>query len=490
MKRFLTLLAAGALLFQGLSAQTRDPYAALGEKLDAYTASLAAEPAGIKNGECDFLISACQDSLVRQYTALHLYQYYLNSRVLGDDAVAVHLADEWFLSGKVAMQSETDLLNARIFADFNRSSLIGKPAPELTLKDTNGQEVTLPAASDGKYAVLYFYDTGCSSCKVESALLRQWFARQEHGVALYAIYTGDDEAAWGRYRVTELVMPGAVHLWDPGMDSDFQQKYGILQTPGMFLVAPNGTIAGRGLDTVSLQALLEQRLGEDEYVYGGDRSKAMFDEVFATYGDTLRAGHVLTVARYSESQTLAVGDTLNYKHLTGDLLYYLSSRRGEAFHTALPAFIDGYVRRDGIWTSRNDTLQVVSLADMLHDLSDKSPVGSEVAPLRLHGTLRRYGRTAKDGVFALRKLKGDPAYLVFYTAGCSNCREMRAEVNLLVGKRANRKVRVLLVDMDALFNTWPEEAKAALDAFDLSALPFIVQVGRHGIIQRKYLTSF
>jgi hypothetical protein len=46
---------------------------------------------------------------------------------------------------------------------------------------------------------------------------------------------------------------------------------------------------------------------------------------------------------------------------------------------------------------------------------------------------------------------------------------------------------VLLVDMDALFSDRPDEAKAALDAFDLSALPFIVRVDKEGTVLEKYL---
>ena len=112
---------------------------ALGEKLEEYLKIIEKEPADVKCGETDFLIESCQDSLVRQYTALKLYNHFIRSRLMGDETVAIHIYDKWFGSGKVAMKSDIDMMNARIFATFNRQSLIGSRAPELTMVDIDGQ---------------------------------------------------------------------------------------------------------------------------------------------------------------------------------------------------------------------------------------------------------------------------------------------------------------------------------------------------------------
>ena len=73
MKKLLACLLTGVL---GLSvALAQEPYPELGAKLDEYFIALAGESAAVQNAECDFLISACQDSLVRQYTALKIYDH-------------------------------------------------------------------------------------------------------------------------------------------------------------------------------------------------------------------------------------------------------------------------------------------------------------------------------------------------------------------------------------------------------------------------------
>ena len=74
---------------------------------------------------------------------------------------------------------------------------------------------------------------------------------------------------------------------------------------------------------------------------------------------------------------------------------------------------------------------------------------------------------------------------MFYTGGCQACQEILAAVDDLVAQ--NRKVRVLLIDMDALFNDYPDKATELLDTFDLSVLPFVLQLDKKGVVQHRYV---
>lgn len=225
MKKILSVLLA---LPAVLSLRAQEPYPELGARLEQYFTALAGEPAAVQNQECDFLIASCEDSLVRQYVALKIYDHYLQSKIMGDDAVAVHVADTWFLSGAVAMHSDMDLVHAQLFADFNRASLIGQPAPEIRLFTPEGEQTRVPGEG---YSVLYFYDIACATCKVETQRLKKFIREEEYPFTLYAIYTGADADAWEEARKD---FRGAVHLWDPEISSDWQRLYGVLQTPRMF----------------------------------------------------------------------------------------------------------------------------------------------------------------------------------------------------------------------------------------------------------------
>ncbi|MBQ9192330.1 MAG: thioredoxin family protein [Bacteroidales bacterium] len=480
MKRLLTALAA---LFAALVLRAQDDrFDALGAKLDEYFAALAGEPLSVQSRECDFLIESCQDSLVRQFVALKIYDHYLKSKIMGDDGVAVHVADTWLIPGKVAMHSDLDLLNAKVFAEFNRQAQLGAEAPLLTLQDPSGAEVTVPEA--GRYTVLYFYDTSCSTCRVETPRLCNFLKNTSFPLTSVAVYVGSDPEEWERYRAVSLDVPGMVHLWDPELASDFHRKYGVLQTPRMFLVGPDGTVVGRGLDTPALGMLAEKFSGRESYVYGSREGMSVFERVFAGYGEELKSTDVLDVAAYVAERTYGEGDADSFKHMEGDLLYYLSSQTGETFKDGTLLFIDKYVLGvPDVWTAPEDTAQVLSLARTMKDLLERSPVGSVIPDLKVHGELLRkpclFRKASKKGVFPLRKAD----CLVFYTQGCGRCEETLAAAR----KLADQGARVLLVDMDVLFSERPDEAHLLLDTFDLSGLPYVMQLGSGGVVRHRYL---
>ena len=480
MKRLLLALAA---VFAALTLRAQDDrYEALGAKLEEYFAALAGEPLGVQNAECDYLIESCKDSLVRQFVTLKIYDHYLKSKIMGDEGVAVHIADTWLIPGKVAMKDELDLLNAKVFAEFNRQAQIGAPAPEMTLRTPDGVDVTVPSA--GEYTLLYFYDTSCSTCRIETPRLARFLKESSFPLKAVAVYVGSDAEAWARYRENSLPVPGMIHLWDPEVESDFQRKYGVLQTPRMFLVGPDGKVVGRGLDTPALQILTDKIAGKKEYVYGTQEGTSLYEKVFAGYGDDFKPSDVLDVASYVAERTYGEGDTESFKHMEGDLLYYLSSQRGETFKEGTRLFIDKYILGvPDVWTTAEDTSSVVSMALVMKDLLERTPVGSAVPDLKVHGELLRkpclFRKASKKGVFSLRKAD----YLVFYTEGCGRCEETLEAARAL----SRRKSKVLLVNVDTLYEDYPEEAHLLLDTFDLSGLPYVMQLGSGGVVLHRYL---
>ncbi|MBO4625405.1 MAG: thioredoxin family protein [Bacteroidales bacterium] len=481
MRRLVVALAA---LSASLLAFAQQPYPELGAKLDQYFLALAGEPVSVQNEECDFLIESCQDSLVRQYTALKVYDHYLKSKIMGDDAVAVHVARKWFLSGKVKMKSEDDAFHAQLFVQFNENSLIGNPAPQLTLFAPDSSSVRIPAKD--AYSVLYFYDTGCATCKKETPRLQELIDSGKFPVTVYAIYVGASVEEWAAYREK---FTGVTHLWDPEVTSDWQLLYGVLQTPRMFLVNPTGEIVGRGLDTPALEILLNRELSKEEYVYGEASEMERLAQLFDIYGDTLKVSDIMSVADYMAARTFGEGDVNAYKQTIGDLLYYLFSQRTEVYRDASVPFIQKYIEQPEIWSTEADKAQVTSLGELMVALASRTPVGSLVPDLKVPGTLHRkpgiFRKGVKEGEFRLRKLKGNPGYLIFYTGGCSACQELLGAVDDIVAN--DRKARILLIDMDALFNDNPEKANELLDNFDLSVLPFVLQLDRKGVVRHRYV---
>lgn len=506
----------------------------LQQKLKEYIAALESQPVDIKIKECDFLINTCKSDTVRNIIVSRLYSYYLQSKIMGDEAVAVHIVDNWIAQGRAKLGSPIETMNARIFADFNRRSLIGSRAPSLRLETSEGAKVdalglfsvedgiamtdSAFAGSSDRLRVLYFYDTNCSLCKLESWRLKNFLDSTAYKLEVLLIYTGDDYEAWNKYRITNFDIRASEviihHYWDPGLESDFQRKYGILQTPGMFLIDKNGYIAGRRLDTASLQKLVA--VYSESYVYGSEESVLLFDKIFSGISHP-SVEDVVGVAKYIDSELFNLNHNDVFKKMSGDFMYYLAGKKEAAYKEGERYVVDSLIlSKPFVWNTREDSLNVLGMARILSQMLSRADVGTVVPDVKVYGRLQR-GSHSKERVWRLRRLRGD-TYIVFYTGGCSDCKaELYAADSLaksrglgflppcggvsgssfvpsferdsmIAGKSCSSRISVLYVNMDEIMSNDNKMAFRLLDAFDLSSLPYITYIDKRGIVRGKYLS--
>lgn len=466
--------------------------AALDAKLTEYLNAISRESFDVQKQECDFLIGSTTDSLVRTAVARKILSTYMDSPVMGAETVAVHVIDNWFSNGAVKMSSDIDLLNARIFADFNRQSLIGCKAPDLMMENHVGQQIAFPGDS-GRYSVLYFYDADCAKCKIQSILIRNLFDTENYPIDFYAVYTGDDRQEWKDYIDKRLAVSAentdVQHLWDPQVESDFQRKYGVLQTPRVFLVSPDGVILGRGLDAKALSQMFATIFSEKILNYGGEESVALFDMIFGKDGVPETKAEVVSVADHISESTLNKGDTEMFRQLMGDLMYYLSSKRQEAYKEGLDYVIDEYIlSRPTVWRSQDDSLKIVGMAQVMDDLLSKASPGTVIPSIKVPGelvTAKKEKMTEK----ALDKLGGRRNFIMFFAEGCNVCAaEKKAMRAMMADKDASKGVNVFLVNVDEILATRPELAADLFDLFDLTSLPFILETDSKGVVIRRYIS--
>lgn len=470
--------------------------AVLHRRLLSYLNAMENRSIGQKQQEVDFMIGSCAEGEVRNHVALTIYDYYLNSKLMGDEAVAIHVTDEWFLPGRASMANDVDLMNARIYAEFNKRSLIGQRAPSLRMKTPQGaaKEVlgmVSDSLADGcsRYRVLFLYDSDCSKCRIESILLKTMFRQVDYPIDFIAVYTGDNAQKWVEFREQnlnfEFRQARLFHYWDPGIESDYQRKYGVLQTPRMFLIAKDGTILGRNLDTSALMKLLELYASEKKLNYGEERSREMFSIMIPDSDPQFNADSVKALANYIEESTLeVVRDTTNFRQLIGDMLYYLVSKKGETFAYGSAYVADAMVlSRPDVWNTPDDTLKVVSLARMVRDMHDKAPVGSSLPAIKVRAKMvSSSGENTRK--WKLSRLKAGTT-LIFHTAFCEDCRR-ETEAAAAFASIGNR--RFLLVNVDEIVENDEPLSKTLFECFDLSSLPFLLEIGPGARVSKKYHT--
>ncbi|MCM1177860.1 MAG: peroxiredoxin family protein [Bacteroides sp.] len=484
--------------------------AALDSKLKEYLAALDHEPRKTKCEEADFIIEACSDSAIRQRTAETVYRHFLDSRIMGDEAVAIHIYDSWFATGKIEMKSEAELWAAKLFATVNRQSLIGCRAPELQLEDLDGNTQAIFESGrhgNGRYSVLFFYDTDCPKCKIESILMRNVLENDSLPVDFYAIYTGRDNTKWREYVNGQLEInatdTNVRHLWDPDGKSGMDIAYGVIQTPRIFIVNPEGIIIGRGLDTYAMEQILSGLLAPAEIEYGSDEAMEMFRTAFSPIEKGMGCEGIAMMADHISDSVLEVHDTLLYKQMLGDLLYFVSSQRGGNYKCGTPMFVDKYILgRNDIWNTADDSLKVVGLATLMKNMAELAPIGKQLPDIKVPATVvTRKGRRhvctdaaqgqAKKPELASRQMifrlsAAKDAIVIFHTEGCEICRsEIAAAYS---GLESGELSKVILIDMDEMFSAKPETAELLMENFDLSALPFIIATDSRAHLARKYIS--
>ena len=258
-KIILTVFAVLVLPVLRCYADDDEPYryGALDSLLTQFYVSLEPESVEVKNKEFDGLIGVCTDSLTRQHVALRILNHYMHARVMGEEAVAIHIFDEWLKSGKVKATSEFEYMEAEMFANCNRRSLLGMTAEKIPLIKPSGRKMIVP--EDGKIAVLFFYDTSCAKCRLESMVLPSVLDNVDFPMNFYAVYVSDNKRDWKAFRRNFKIKNKKVrlvHLWDPKMDSGYDLAYGVTGTPKMFLVWSDGEIIGRRLEVDNLEEMI------------------------------------------------------------------------------------------------------------------------------------------------------------------------------------------------------------------------------------------
>ena len=481
---FLVLTVGLNLSAQQLDSLTRQ---VLSSKLDEYFSAIESAGADVQKEEADFLIGTATDSLLRQFIAVKVYKHYFESPVMGSEAVAIHVLDKWFVQEGIRMYNDIDLLNARIYADFNRQSLIGMKAPDLILKTVDEQICHLYAEPSDRYSILYFYDTDCAKCKLETMLLEGAMQGKSYPVDFNAVYAGDNKSAWQDYMRAHLNLGdiNVRHFWDPEIDSDFQRKYGVIQTPRMFLIAPDGEIVGRGLDTKALSQMLESMFSEKEMTYGDPEADALFARLL---GQSPSRSDIIDVAVLLEEAAMKKGNVMLYKQLIGNYLYYLASKTGEEYKEGLHQMIHSYILSKGdIWSTEDDRIKVVGFAEILNDLLSKAAPGTVMPDIKIDGEYIKGSRSTHKKI-NLRKLRGSENVVIFHTVGCHICEgQIRAAKALAA---SDSKVHVFLVNVDEVISRSDGLSSALFEAFDLSVLPFVIQTDRKGNIIRRYISLF
>ena len=485
MKRILVITVLALVL--GLGSATAQE-STTHSSVTAYLQTLLTEPVDSINLHVDRLI----DSVGRQQPELQskvagiVFDYFSTSPVMGHEAVAVHIADEWFLNKRLPLENENLYPIIYTFAEFNRSSLVGKDAPALQMQSIDSIPVEIRDINT-PLKVLFFYDTECSTCRKQTPLLAD-LARNYQGapLTLVAIYTQSDRAAWEAYVrewFGDIDNPNVllVHLWDPEAETGFHKKYGVLSTPMLFLLDEQNVILGRGLDSESLAQMLGM---ENAQIL---QYQKLFDNIFGAF-DPLTVENVEGIAdaladRVKDSRSMYIEVMLN-------LFNYLRSSDNFAQQQGALYVAEKYIAAEpDYWSPEFLERTVYALAK-----ARLNPVGQKATQLYLQ---KKCGKTVP-----LYNNKYWYTLVFFHLIDCQQCQKELAELKRLNSDFYDLDIRVVMVYVGKDQENWKKFVRRQQPSrwtflndfkdqsnmrmlYDLDYVPHLYLLDRNGTVVAK-----
>lgn len=461
-------------------------------------------------GRADAFIQTGKTDEERASLAYYIYRYYRESKIMGYDEIAVYIADTYFINGKYSLQDGNALMEMKLFAGTNRQSLIGMQAPELTLQDPAGSNVSATERGDQDYTVLYFYDDECASCIRTTPALMQYLIRSTSGLnfKVYMIFTQSDRERWMTYiqkAVHPFTVPGNVeiiHLWDPDMTSDFVNKYGVISTPKLFLLDRNGVIIGRDLTPVALSQVVE--VHENQL----NPTEMLFEQIFSPIANsadtTLVTKEIDTFFEDSKDNPEFFHELFYtlYQYLKNSGSYTLqqgAAYLANKYIAGMPemwetvTFTDkgetkgSVIRAD--FSSPSDFIDQTALAVLMFY---RNPLDKPVTDLEL--------RTPKNKKFYIYDVHSRFTVLYFYNTDCALCRGVTKDLAKMYAEydRADMEIVAIYTGTDnkwknyikennpGWINLWDRKRESGMfDKYDLIDVPAIYLLDENKVTLAK-----
>ncbi len=211
-----------------------------------------------------------------QFYFVHYLNQYAKSKLVGFDAIYVHLAKKYIETGQTDVFMEKDN-KENILKNANKlfPILIGKVAPEInvfkqdTAFDKNSQPISLHATKS-KYTILFFYAPDCGHCQKQSPDLVEFLKKakaKNMDVKIFATCTyinsnGNKMPECVKY-IQEKGFGDFINTMDPFLMSRYKTLYNVETTPQIFVLDENKVIRSKSIEAKQLEDVMDFIIKED-----------------------------------------------------------------------------------------------------------------------------------------------------------------------------------------------------------------------------------
>ena len=199
-----------------------------------------------------------------KYYLIHFLNKYARTKVVGEDKVYVHIAENYYCKGLAPWTEEEQLAKICDNARRLKPILIGKKARDVKTRDKEGTSHNL-YDFDSEFTILYFWASDCGHCKKMTPFLIDFNEKyKSKGVSIMTICkpkTGNYKECWD-YIDEHDNMENMLNTYDPSNRA--QIYYNVRSTPSMFILNKDKEIIMKGIGADQLDEVMDKIIKREQ----------------------------------------------------------------------------------------------------------------------------------------------------------------------------------------------------------------------------------
>ncbi len=245
-------------------------------KMDQFLNKFTVQHPDSINASADILIEKSRaNKVVFKYVVSYITSTYERSKIMGMDAVFVHMVENYYITNQCDWVDSTQLVKISDRAQKIAPNLIGRKAAEFIdfygrpfMKDTSGVIHTL-SDINADYTVLVFFGPTCGHCKKEIPKIKHNIDSLIYAgfnIKTFAVATEFDKKEWKKFisdqKTGDWINVADINHDDDGnpvASSDWRDKYDIYSTPVVYLLDTNKNIIAKRISNTQLVDIISRR---------------------------------------------------------------------------------------------------------------------------------------------------------------------------------------------------------------------------------------
>ena len=237
-------------------------------KMDKYLEKLSPKHPDSIIVSADIMIEKARaNKEVFKYVVSYITSTYERSKIMGMDAVFVHMVEKYYMTAQCDWVKEKQLEKIIERAKRISPNMIGKKPPNLVFKDTSNQNHSLYHLQ-AKYTLLFFYDPDCGHCKKETPKVKavcDSLVDAGIDIKVFAVNTEFDIEKWKefikKFDVGNWINVGDIQFdkeGNPVATSNWREQYDIHSTPVIYLLNKDKEIIAKRINDKQIVKIIER----------------------------------------------------------------------------------------------------------------------------------------------------------------------------------------------------------------------------------------